>query len=76
VRAVDLGRDLPQAGFIDVQVHDRPEWLQAEHAMWQEAVVAVGSDAAVRPLQAEGRRALDTFGALRRVFATATAPRA
>jgi hypothetical protein len=33
-----------------------------------------GSDAAVRSLQTEGRRSLDTFDSLRRVLATATAP--
>ena len=74
IHAVDLRRDLPKAGFVDVEVQEKPEWRQAERAMWEEAVAAVDSDAAVRSLQAEGRRSLDTFDSLRRVFATATAP--
>jgi SAM-dependent methyltransferase len=74
IHAVNLRRDLPKAGFVDVEVHEKPEWRQAERAMWEEAVAAVDSDAAVRSLRAEGRRSLDTFDSLRRVFATATAP--
>lgn len=74
IHAVNLRRDLPEAGFLDVEVHEKPEWRQAEQAMWEEAVAAVDSDAAVRSLQAEGRRCLDTFDSQRRVFATATAP--
>ncbi len=73
IHAVNLQRDLPNAGFVDVKVYDKTEWLQAERAMWEEAVAVVGSDAAVRSLQAEGRRSLDTLDSLRRVFATATA---
>jgi SAM-dependent methyltransferase len=75
IRAVDLRRDLPAAGFIDVQVHDKPEWREAERRMWQETLAAPeDSDAGVRSLQAEGRRSLEAFESLRRVFATATAP--
>jgi SAM-dependent methyltransferase len=74
IHAVNLRRDLPTAGFVDVEVRDKPEWRQAERALWEEAVTAPDSDAAVRSLQAEGRRSLDTFDSLRRVFATATAP--
>ncbi len=74
VRAVDLRRDLPAAGFLDVDVRDRPDWRAAERRMWEEAVAAEESDAAVRSLQEEGRRSLETFDSLRRVFAIATAP--
>jgi SAM-dependent methyltransferase len=74
IHAVNLRRDLPKAGFVEVQVHEKPDWRQAERALWEEAVTAVDSDAAVRSLQAEGRRSLATFDSLRRVFATATAP--
>jgi SAM-dependent methyltransferase len=74
IRAVNLRRDLPEAGFVDVVVHDKPEWREAERAMWEEAVAAVDADAAVRSLQVEGRGSLDSFDSLRRVFATATAP--
>ena len=75
IRAVNLRRDLPAAGFADVQVSDKPEWREIERRMWQEALAApADSDAGVRSLQTEGRRSLDTFDSLRRVFATATAP--
>jgi SAM-dependent methyltransferase len=74
IHGVNLRRDLSEAGFVDVEVLEKPEWRQAERAIWEEAVAAVASDAAVRSLQAEGRRSLDTFDSLRRVFATATAP--
>jgi SAM-dependent methyltransferase len=74
VRAVDLQRDLPAAGFVDVEVRDMTEWRQAERTMWEEAVAVVDADAAVQSLQSEGRRSLDAFDSLRRVFATATAP--
>ena len=75
IHGVDLRRDLPLAGFTDVEVHDRPEWRSAERSLWQEALAVPDPDAAVRSLQAEGRRSLETFDSLRRVFATATAPR-
>ena len=74
IHAVNLRRDLPEAGFVDVEVHDKPEWREAERVMWEEAVAAADADAAVRSLQVEGRRSLDAFDSLRRVFATATAP--
>ncbi|WP_436533758.1 class I SAM-dependent methyltransferase [Actinoplanes sp. HUAS TT8] len=74
IRAVDLRRDLPLAGFTDVQVHDKPDWREAERAMWEEAVAEPETDAAVRSLQEEGRQSLKSFDAMRRVFATATAP--
>ncbi|MCW2143164.1 class I SAM-dependent methyltransferase [Actinoplanes cyaneus] len=74
IREVDLRRDLPLAGFADVQVHDMPDWRAAERTMWEQALAADGTDAAVRSLQEEGRSSLAAFDALRRVFATATAP--
>jgi len=75
IHAVNLRRDLPAAGFADVQVHEKPEWREAERRMWLEALAApAGSDAAIRSLQDEGRRSLDAFESVRRVFATATAP--
>ncbi|MFI1992047.1 class I SAM-dependent methyltransferase [Actinoplanes sp. NPDC020271] len=73
IREVGLRRDLPQAGFTDVQVHDMPDWRAAEKTMWQEALAADGTDPAVRSLQEEGRSSLAAFDSLRRVFATAVA---
>lgn len=75
VRAVDLQRDLPAAGFVDVEVQDRPDWREVERAMWEQAVAAPDTgDPALRALQVEGWRSLDTWESLRRIFATATAP--
>ncbi|MFI6762415.1 class I SAM-dependent methyltransferase [Micromonospora sp. NPDC050417] len=71
---VDLRRDLPEAGFVEVEVRDMREWRQAEREMWEEVVAVVGSDQAMRSLQAEGRRSLEMFDSIRRVFVTATAP--
>jgi hypothetical protein len=71
---VNLRRDLAEAGFTDVEVRDRPGWRQAERAMWEAALAATESDAAMRSLRDEGRRSLDAFDSMRRVFATATAP--
>ncbi|MDQ3156240.1 MAG: methyltransferase domain-containing protein [Actinomycetota bacterium] len=75
IRAVNLLRDLPAAGFVNVQVHEKSDWREVERAMWEEADAAPqDSDAAVQSLQTEGRRSLDTWDSLRRMFATATAP--
>ena len=75
LHAVHLGRDLAAAGFADVQVQDRPDWREAERALWREVLAApADADEALRSAQSEGRRSLDTFDAIRRVFATATAP--
>jgi hypothetical protein len=76
LRQLDLGRQLPRAGFVDVEVVDRPAWRLAEQALWQEALtVEAGDDPAVRSMQEEAQRVLATFDGLRRVLATARAPR-
>jgi SAM-dependent methyltransferase len=75
LHAVHLHRDLTEAGFTDVRVEDRPGWRAAERGLWQAIVAApAGADESLRSAQAEGQRSLDTFDAVRRVFATATAP--
>ncbi|WP_305790205.1 class I SAM-dependent methyltransferase [Symbioplanes lichenis] len=74
IRALDLGRDLVEAGFTDVEVHDRPEWLAAERTMYEEAIAVPDPDPAVLSLADEGRRALATWGSMRRVLAAATRP--
>ena len=74
ILAVDLDRDLAQAGFVDVEVHDKPDWRRAERTIWESAVAADDEDPAVFSLAEEGRRSLDTFDSMRRVCATATAP--
>jgi SAM-dependent methyltransferase len=74
IHATNLRRDLPKAGFVDVEVREMPQWRAAERELWEAALAAPDSDPAVRSLQAEGRRSLDAFDSLRRVLATATAP--
>lgn len=75
LRRMNLRQDLSAAGFTDVQVHEKPDWREAERAMWQEALAAPpDSDPAIQSMQSEGRRVLDMFGSVRRVFGTATAP--
>jgi SAM-dependent methyltransferase len=73
IRAVHLERDLIEAGFVDVQVADRPDWRAAERARCEEAVsIPEPSDAALRSLRLEAERSLSFFDSMRRVFATAT----
>jgi SAM-dependent methyltransferase len=75
MRRVDLGAGLRGAGFADVEVADRPQWLAWERAMWLEAVALdPGGDPALRSFHDEGVRSLGNFGLHRRVIATATAP--
>ncbi|GAA1637519.1 class I SAM-dependent methyltransferase [Actinoplanes couchii] len=71
IRAVDLRRDLTTAGFTEIRVAEMPQWRVAERELWESAMAADGSDPAVRAMQDEGRRSLETFDAMRRVFATA-----
>jgi SAM-dependent methyltransferase len=74
ILAVDLLRDLTAAGFAEVLVVERDDWRLAERTLWEAVAVQTDPDPAMRSLQEEGRRALETFGSLRRVLATATAP--
>jgi SAM-dependent methyltransferase len=75
MRRVDLGAGLRAAGFADVEVADRPQWLALERAMWQEAVALdPGNDPALRSFHDEGVRSLANYELHRRVIATATAP--
>jgi ubiquinone/menaquinone biosynthesis C-methylase UbiE len=74
IHAVHLRRDLTAAGFADVEVERRADWRQTEHTLWEAVAAQTEPDAAMRSLQEEGRRALEIFGSLHRMFATATAP--
>jgi SAM-dependent methyltransferase len=76
LRQVDLGRQLPRAGFVDVEVVVKPAWRLAEQALWQEALtIDAGDDPALRSMQDEAQRVLSIFDGLRRVLATARTPR-
>ena len=75
IRAVGPQRDLLAAGFVDVDVRERPDWRALEHALWDEALAAPADiDQAMTSLQAEGHRSVAAWDSLRRVLATATAP--
>jgi SAM-dependent methyltransferase len=77
LRLVDLRGGLTAAGFACVEVVDRPAWRERERAMWEEAAALdPGDDPALQSLHDEAVRALPTFGLMRRVMATATAPAA
>jgi SAM-dependent methyltransferase len=77
MRRVDLGAGLRGAGFVDVEVMDRPHWLECERAMWDEAI-ALDPEAgpALRSFHDEGVRSLKNLdlGLYRRALASATAP--
>ncbi|HEY8471998.1 MAG TPA: class I SAM-dependent methyltransferase [Natronosporangium sp.] len=74
LRTVDLRAGLTAAGFVEIEVEERPDWHAVEHAMWREAAALdPGDDAALRSFHDEGVRVLE-FGPLtRRVIASATA---
>jgi SAM-dependent methyltransferase len=75
MRRVDLGAGLRAAGFTDVEVRDRPQWLACEQAVWQEAVALdPAADPALRSFHDEGARSLGYIDGIRRLMATATAP--
>jgi SAM-dependent methyltransferase len=75
LRLVDLHGGLTAAGFVNVEVLERPEWRERERAMWEEAAALdPGDDPALQSLHDEGGRVLPTFDLMRRVMATATAP--
>jgi SAM-dependent methyltransferase len=75
VRQLDLARQLPLAGFTDVEITDKPAWRVVERALWQEALtIDAGDDLAMQSMHDEARRVLATFDGRRRALATATAP--
>ncbi|HEU5033140.1 MAG TPA: class I SAM-dependent methyltransferase [Mycobacteriales bacterium] len=75
LRSVDLSRQLPAGGLVDVVVVERADWRSAEHALWTEAAaLEPGDDRALQSLHAEALRVLPTLDRIRRVFATAQAP--
>ena len=66
---------LRRAGFINIEVRDRPSWLAREQGMWEEAIrLDPGDDPALRSFHDEGVRSLQWGDLLRRVLAVATSP--
>jgi SAM-dependent methyltransferase len=75
IRTVNLRAGLLAAGFADVDVRDRPEWLAREYAMNAEAAALdAGDDPALRSFRDEGARSVAQVGdgLMRRVLAVAT----
>lgn len=77
LRKVDLGGGLEGAGFVDIQVRERPKWRVAERAMWAEAAAldVPGDDPALLSFHEEGINSLAKFDHARRVMATARRPK-
>ncbi|RSM72921.1 hypothetical protein DL991_32495 [Amycolatopsis sp. WAC 01375] len=75
MRQLDLLKQLPRAGFVNVEVTDKPAWRMAEQALWQKALtIDADDDLAMQSMQEEAQRVLATFDSLRRVLATACTP--
>lgn len=73
-REMDLAGQLPQAGFVDAEVVEKPYWRETEKQLWEAALdIGATDDPALQSLQEEARRVLATFDGVRRVMATATA---
>ena len=74
LRDIDLHAGLEAAGFHEISVVERPEWLERELAMWTEAAdLDPGSDLALQSLHDEAVAVLGSYSANRRVLASATA---
>jgi ubiquinone/menaquinone biosynthesis C-methylase UbiE len=75
LRRVDLAGGLTSAGFVDVEVREKPSWTEAERALWTEAkTLEVGDDQALADLKEEAEAVLPEFGTTRRVMASAVCP--
>jgi len=75
IRRVDLATGLRSAGFTEVDVTSREDWLEAEQAAWR-AIVALpaSDDPAMQSLQAEGRRSIERADVHRRVLGVGRRP--
>lgn len=74
IRGVEMAAQLAAAGFTDVRVRERPDWREAERAMWEEAAALdPGDDPALRSLHDEAVRAVTGWHTMRRMIATARA---
>lgn len=72
---MNLTRDLSEAGFSEVEVISRPDWHEAEYALWEAASrTEPHDDPGLVSLREEAVRCLATHGSKRRILATATAP--
>ncbi|GGU50661.1 class I SAM-dependent methyltransferase [Lentzea flava] len=75
MRQLNLASQLPEAGFADVSVVEKPEWQAMETRFWEESLTLdAGDDLAIQSMQEEARRVLNASDGRRRVLARATAP--
>jgi SAM-dependent methyltransferase len=79
LRRVDLAAGLLAAGFTEVEVRERPAWLERERRIWAEAITLdpeADPEAApgLRSFHDEAVSSLGRINQLRRVLAVATAP--
>lgn len=75
MRQTNLAEQLPAAGFVGVEVTEKPDWRAIEDRFWQESLaVEAGDDLALQSMQDEARRVLAASGGRRRVLASAVAP--
>lgn len=74
MKRLDLATGLSEAGFVEVEVRDRPGWRTSERAMWEEAAALdPGADATLLSLHEEALEVLPSWDLIRRVIASATA---
>jgi SAM-dependent methyltransferase len=74
LREIDLDRALHAAGFAEVHVEDKPDWLEIERSYWTHAVTHdPGDDPALQSWVGEGHRSLGWIDRLRRVLAVGVA---
>ncbi len=72
---LDCGRVLRDAGFVDVDVAERPEWDRRRQAVYEAVLEADPSDdPGLTVIQTEARTVLPTMPLTRRVLVTATKP--
>ena len=75
LRRVDLAGGLAGAGCTEIEVRERPAWLDRERAVWDEAAaIDPGDDPALASFHGEAVRSLEHTTLIRRVLAVATAP--
>jgi SAM-dependent methyltransferase len=73
-RRMNLARDLSAAGFRQVEVTERPDWLRTERSLWKAAAATdPANDPGLASLRDEAIQTLQVFDAKRRVLATAQA---
>jgi SAM-dependent methyltransferase len=71
----DIGTELHEAGFVDVEVRDMDRWRGAERTLWTTAVATdPAGDAAIESMREEGESVLSWMDASRRVMAFGRRP--